>query len=128
MPAPSRSAVTNGRIVWDESIGEPESCTVMKLRVGGLSRFARKSSSLVVATAWLTAGAGGGFGHVMRVRLMSPAHGQLQGTPAAPQLDPGRTGSKLEEYDAPTEKVLFDELSVGPCTGTVRPDSVVAIW
>src|SRR5262249_38081108 len=59
---------------------------------------------------------------------MSPAHGQLQGTPARPQLDPGRTGSKLEEYEAPTEKVLFDELRVGPWIGTVRPDSVVAIW
>src|SRR5215471_12066398 len=95
---------------------------MMKLRVVLESRLARKSSLLTLTTGCgCGAGGGGENWHVVRVRLMSPAHGQLI-------CVPGRTGSKLDAYDEPTEKALVEALRIGPWTGTVRDDWVVAIW
>src|SRR5262252_9006544 len=97
---PSLSMVTKGRIVWVESIGVPWSCTVMKLRADEAeSRLARKSS-------WFTVDGGCGVGTTggppvqsRRVRLTSPAQGQLFWGAMAP----GRTGSKLDAYEEATE-------------------------
>src|ERR1700733_12886227 len=92
--------------------------------------FARKSSpeflSIVTSCDW----SGGTFTHMLRMRWMSPAHGQASlPNPVDPTLPTGAgfTGSNAVRNDELTANELLIELRTGAYVGDVRDEVAATI-